>query len=675
MKILQFPLTGITFAFIFGIIVYQNYHPESIFVFGSILIGLVFMLALHFGCKRKPICKSFFGILTLGISFFIGLATSIFHNESLRQNHYLNQLAEETSHQITLQVNEKLKSSAKNSRYVANIQNVDHHKSFGKVILNIRQYNKIQDLPIGSQVNLFGTIYKNKNPFNPNQFDYGRYLENQQIYGQIYTDEKQMVIGKTESTLWSRFSNFRTEIIRNLSLSQFKKEELNIMIALLLGQQQDISPDVLRDYQLAGAVHILSVSGLHVGFILLFVTFLLKPLANTKKNTLIKLIIILLSLWSYGILAGLAPSVVRSVTMFSFVAVGNHLRRTVNVFHTLLVSMLLILLWKPSFLFDVGFQLSYLALFFILWLQPLLAEIWQPKYKVTQYIWDILTVSFAAQIGTLPLSIYYFHQFPGLFFVTNVIVLPLLGIIMIVGVIAIVVACFGKVPSVVTKPLEFLIELQNNMIQWIASYEDFVFRNISFTSAMLWISYFVIIAIIIWFKKPNFKRLVIALLSIITLQSLYISTKLETHNTEEFIVFNARKSSIITQRKNKSVTVYSNDSILASLENNTTIQAYLVGNFCQAKEKKRLQNLYYFNNKKILLIDSLAIYSPKIKPNILIITNSPKLNMERLLEVYKPQQVIADASNFKSYVRLWEVTCNKEKIPFHYTNEKGFYKI
>lgn len=675
MKILQFPLARITFAFILGIILYPKAQPNLNFVYGSIIMGLFLMTVLHFWSYRKPIYKLIFGALTLGISFNIGLATSIFHNESLRQNHYLNELAEESSHQITLGIHEKLRSSAKNSRYVANVKSIDNHKSFGKIILNIRQPNRIQYLPIGSQITLFGTIYKNKNPYNPNQFDYGKYLENQQIYGQIYADEKQIDLGKTESSLWSKFSNFRTEIIRNLSLSQIKKEELNIMIALLLGQQQDIAPDVLKDYQLAGAVHILSVSGLHVGFILLFVTFLLKPMPNTKRNATIKLLIILLSLWSYGILAGLAPSVVRSVTMFSFVAVGNHLRRTVNVFHTLLVSMLLILLWKPSFLFDVGFQLSYLALLFILWLQPLLAEIWTPKYKVTQYVWDIITVSFAAQIGTLPLSIYYFHQFPGLFFMTNVIVLPLLGIIMIVGVIAIVMACFGKVPLIVTKPLEFLIELQNNMIRWIASYEDFVFKNISFTTDMLWISYFVIIAVIVWFQKPDFKRLAIVLLSIITLQSLYISTKFQTQHSEELIVFNSRKSSIITQRKNKSVTVYSNDSILNSLENNTTIQAYLVGNFCQAKEKKKLQNLYYFKNKKILVIDSSAIYSAKIEPDILIITNSPKLNMERLLKVYKPQQVIADASNYKSYVRLWEATCHKEKIPFHYTNEKGFYKI
>jgi competence protein ComEC len=108
--------------------------------------------------------------------------------------------------------------------------------------------------------------------------------------------------------------------------------------------------------------------------------------------------------------------------MFSFVAIGYQLR-SVNVYHTLLVSIFLILLFQP-FLFDVGFQLSYIALFFIIWLQPLLASIWSPRNKPLKYIWGILTVSFAAQIGTMPLSIYYFHQFPGLFFITNLAVIP-----------------------------------------------------------------------------------------------------------------------------------------------------------------------------------------------------------------------------------------------------------
>jgi competence protein ComEC len=137
----------------------------------------------------------------------------------------------------------------------------------------------------------------------------------------------------------------RTTIIQNL---EKKHKRVKCSRSFNFGAKQDLSPDILQDYQYAGAIHILSVSGLHVGFLLLFLTFILKPIPNTQK-ALLKLILILLSLASFALIAGLAPSVVRSVTMFSFVAIGYQLRRSVNVYHTLLVSIFLILLFQPSF--------------------------------------------------------------------------------------------------------------------------------------------------------------------------------------------------------------------------------------------------------------------------------------------------------------------------------------
>ena len=676
MKILQFPLARIFIGFLFGLLLFPIVSFSHAFVFFGLALGIIGLLVSSFLSQKKYFYKIIFGIFTLWISFLIGISTSIIHKETYNPEHYTNQIQNyEKQYSVGLIVNEKLKSTPKNNRYISIIKSLNGNESFGKVILNIKKSASEKDIAIGTNLLVQSTIYKNRNPFNPNQFDYSRYLENQEIYAQIYAEESQIRIGKNTASIWSAFSNFRTKIIHNLEISNIKKEELNVLIALIVGQQQDISPEVLKDYQFAGAVHILSVSGLHVGFILLFVTFLLKPIPNSKKGSFIKLLIILISLWVFGILAGLAPSVVRSVAMFSIVAIGNHIRRTVNTYHTLLVSMLLILLFKPSFLFDVGFQLSYLALFFILWLQPILSSIWQPKIIIINYFWDIVTVSFAAQIGAMPLSIYYFHQFPGLFFITNLIVLPLLGVIMIAGLIAVIIACFSQVPIFIAKPLELLITLLNYIIHWVASFEDFIIKNISFSYEMLWASYLVILFAILWIKKPNFRRLSIALSCVLLLQGIYIFARYKSENADELIVFNIRKSSIITAKKNNLVTVYSNDSILQSLENNLAVQSYLVGSFSKITAKKKLENMLYFKNKKILIIDSSTVYLKNIKPDILIITNSPKLNLERLLSIWKPEQVIVDGSNFKSYVLKWETTCRKEKIPFHNTNEKGFYKI
>ena len=676
MKILQFPLARIFIGFLFGLLLFRIVSFSRAYVFCALAIGIIVLVVSSFLSRKNNFYKIVFGVFTILISFLIGISTCIIHKETYNPKHYTNQIRDyEKNYLVGLIVNEKLKSTPKNNRYISIIKSLDGNESFGKVILNIKKTASEKNIAIGTNLKVQSSIYKNRNPFNPNQFDYSRYLENQEVYAQIYADESQIRIGKNTATIWSLFSNFRTKIIHNLEISNIKKGELNVLIALIVGQQQDISPEVLKDYQYAGAVHILSVSGLHVGFILLFVSFLLKPIPNSKKGSFIKLLIILISLWVFGILAGLAPSVVRSVAMFSIVAIGNHIRRTVNTYHTLLVSMLIILLFKPSFLFDVGFQLSYLALFFILWLQPILSSIWIPRNKIISYFWDIITVSFAAQIGAMPLSIYYFHQFPGLFFITNLIVLPLLGVIMIVGLIAIIIACFSSVPFFIAKPLELLITFLNYIIHRVASFEDFIIKNISFSYEMLWVSYLVILFTILWIKKPSFRRLSIALCCVLLLQGIYIFARYKSENTDELIVFNVRKSSIITARTNNLVTVYSNDSILKSLDNNLAIQSYLVGSFCEISAKKKLENLLYFKNKKILIIDSSTVYLKNIKPDILIITNSPKLNFERLLSIWKPEQVIVDGSNFKSYIQKWEATCRKEKIPFHNTNEKGFYKI
>ena len=676
MKILQFPLARIFIGFLFGILLCRIVSPNSIFIFSCLLFGIIALSISSLYSQKNSLYKILFVFFVFLVSFLLGISTSLIHKENSNQYHYTNQINDyEKVHVLDLLLVEKLKSTQKNKRYITAVQNIDSERSFGKVILNIPKENKIKNLKIGSRLEVIGIVFKNKNPLNPNLFDYGKYLENQEIYAQVYTKPNQIKITNYEAGLWAGFSNFRETIISNLEESAISKDELNVLNALILGQQQDISPEILKDYQYAGAIHILSVSGLHVGFILLFITFLLKPISNSRKGSLLKLTLVVLSLWSFAILAGLSPSIVRSVTMFSFLAIGIHLRRTVNIFHTLVVSMLLILLFKPSFLFDVGFQLSYLALFFILWLQPILADIWQPKNKITTYFWDIITVSFAAQIGAMPLSIYYFHQFPGLFFVTNLLILPLLAIIMAVGVVAVLIATFHTVPEFIAKAIEFLIALLNSIIHWVASFDVFVFKNISFSTAMLWSSYLVIILIILWIKKPDFKRLTLVFVSILLMQIIFIFQKNESQNNEELIVFNYKKNTIITERIGNAVTVYSNDSIRKNLNSNLVIQSYLVGNFCEVTAKKSLQNLMYFKHQKIVVIDSSCIYQKEIYPDILVIIQSPKLNMQRLIKTYKPKEIVVDGSNFKSYIRIWEATCRKEKIPFHYTNEKGFYKI
>ncbi|QDW19909.1 ComEC/Rec2 family competence protein [Flavobacterium sp. KBS0721] len=672
MKVLDFPLTKITIWFLFGILFCYYCKPSLDIAMSVFIVAIIVFTILYFLIKRNKRFTTFFGINTYFISFVIGILTLLLHTNSLQKSNYIHcKKAFETPQIITFTLREKLKSNTYNDRFIAIINNIDGGNYSGKIIVNI-QKDSLKNLIIGNVIKVKTVLQQNSSNKNPNQFDYGKYLADKQIYAQIYTNKTEITINKNpKKDIWYYSGRLHSRIVRNLEKANFNNEEMNVALALILGQQQDISSDIIQDYQYSGATHILSVSGLHVGFIMLFINFILKPIPNTRKGSLIKLISILLSLGAFAIISGLSPSVLRSVVMFSFLAIGNQLRRSGSIYHTLLVSMLLILLCEPYFLFDVGFQLSYLALFFIVWLQPLLKQIWTPKHKIQTTIWNALTVSFAAQIGTLPLCLYYFHQFPGLFFVTNIVIIPILSFIMIAGIIVMILAIFMSPPAIIIEIFEKSIYLLNKTIHIVASFEWFVIRDISFNFYYLLTFYIFIISAIVWSKKPNYNQFVFLLITIVLLQLSFIYTKKEIENTNELIVYNTKKNTLLSERTGKKITLFTNDT----LSKNSILNAYLVGNFGKLSSTNKIKNVLYFNGKKISIIDSSGIYETRIQPDILILTQSPKINLDRILEDLHPKIIIADASNSYSIQKTWKYTCLKKNIPFHATSEKGYYKL
>ncbi|HEX8017223.1 MAG TPA: ComEC/Rec2 family competence protein [Flavobacterium sp.] len=677
MKVLKFPLTKITICFIIGILTAYFWQPSLLLINSALATVLLTFTVSYFLSRKKKQFINLFTINTYVISFLIGSLTLLFHTESLQKTNYTNcKKAFEKPQNITLCLREKLKGNDYNDRYIALISKIDNQHYSGRIIINIQKDSLPNSLIIGNIIQLKTTLQNNSSPKNPNQFDYSKYLNDKQIYAQVYAAKSEISINKRiRKDIWYYTAKLHTRIVNNLTQNHFNPNEMNVALALILGQRQEISPDIVQDYQFSGATHILSVSGLHVGFIMLFIAFILKPIGNTPKGSFIKLITILTSLIIFAIISGLSPCVLRSVVMFSFLAIGNHLRRNGNTYHTLLVSILLILLFEPYFLLDIGFQLSYLALFFILWLQPILKSLWNPKNKITANIWNVLTVSFAAQIGTLPLCLYYFHQFPGLFFVTNIIIIPILSFIMVVGIIVMILAIFNIAPQFLVKILEKSIYLLNKVIHFVASFDSFVIRDISFNTYYLFAFYLWITFTIVWIKKPNYLKLTAVLSSVIILQLSFLLTKKEVQSQQEIIVYNIKKKTSISERNGKNVTLFYNNDPLKKISKNNVLNSYLIGNFSLLKKETKIRNTLYFNNKKIFIIDSSGIYLENVQPDILLLIQSPKINLNRLLKSIHPKIVIADASNSYSIQKYWKMTCVKQKIPFHSISEKGFYKL
>ncbi len=670
----KFPLSRITVFFTLGIITFY-YLKIPLFIIVSLLFISLF-LNLYFLIKDyKSLAESyFFGISLCFLFFCIGSNTLLIRNSIFDKNHYVNLDANfNEPHFFELIIREKLKSSIKHHRFFANIIAIDNKTNSGKVLINLKKDSLSIPIDVGSRIVVNCQLLKNFKPNNPNQFDYGEYLKNKGIYAQLFINTSQIKTYGVKKNIWFYASCFRNNLIKNLAESGFKKEELAVVHALILGQQQDISPEIMKDYQYAGVIHILSVSGLHVGFIMLLVGFILKPIPKNKIGNIFRLVVTLLFLWLFAIVTGMSASVIRSVTMFSFIAIEMHLNRKTDVYHNILISIFVILLFEPSFLFDIGFQLSYIAVFFILWFEPILRSLWKPKNTVANYFWSILTVSFAAQIGTLPLSIYYFHQFPGLFFVANLILIPCLTIIMSNGLVLLLLSAFNFVPHYLLKSLEVSITLMNRFINLIASIESFVIKDIPFGFPLLISSYLVIISWIIWLKKRDSIRFNFILGSLILFEFFLLYANFSNQVKTELIVFNVPKQTIILERRGKNIKVFSNSHLEENGFESKMISSYATAHFCKIKETKKLSNTSIFNGTKILIIDQKNIYNTSLKPDFVILTNSPKINLERVVKDLKPKLIIADGSNYKAQINLWKSTCIKTKTPFHSTYEKGYY--
>lgn len=674
MKLLNFTLIKLTICLVAGIVLahYANIHFKIalyVTLSLSILLGS-YWLVLRSKIDRLP----FYGILTYLCMMGIGMTSYYLQNEKLQPQHYTN-LNSTDYNSIIFKIKERLKPDLYNDKYIVSVKSFNNNEASGKILINIKNDSLNKPLAVDDLLFTHSQFVEIQKPLNPHQFDYSKYLELKQVYHQVYLAPNDLLqLSDSKSTIFGYADQLRTIINKKLIEAGFKNDALSIMNALLLGQRQSIDKTIYNNYVNSGTIHILAVSGLHVGIILLILNVLFRPLLYLQYGNVIRGIIIFIILWSFAVIAGLSPSVTRAVTMFSIISIAMHLKRPTNIYNTLVISAFIILLFKPTFLFEVGFQMSYLAVFGIVSVQPIIYNLWKPNYWVFNKLWQIFTVTIAAQAGVVPISLFYFHQFPGLFFVSNIVVIPFLSLILGIGLLVIAMALIGYLPKVIVDFYSLIIDSLNNFIAWVAQFEDFLLRDIPFTITQVLCSYLIIIALVQVYKHQSFKWVAVSLIGILCFQSVTIYTNYKTQNNA-FIIFNKSRYSIIGQKQNNRLLVHHNLDTLKQKTDNV-IKNYVVGETIDSLAMAPLENVYKINSNIILVIDSVGVYRGlSYQPDYILLRNSPKLNLIRVIDSLNPKQIIADASNYKSYLKRWKATCEYKKIPFHQTSEKGAFII
>nr|WKN34337.1 ComEC/Rec2 family competence protein [Tunicatimonas sp. TK19036] len=396
----------------------------------------------------------------------------------------------------------------------------------GKVLAYQPKADSSELMEFGDQILIKGAPSIVSLPKNPAEFDYQQYLTYQNIYHQHYLPASDWVLIQADVyPSWLGISGIWRNRCRDILLHYIKDAKAQgIALAITLGLKSHLDREVQEAYAATGAMHVLAVSGLHVGIIYVIISFLFGRLQQVPKvGRTLYIIICLTGLWTYALVTGLSPSVQRAAVMFSFIIISATIKRQSNIYNTLACSAFVLLWADPFILYSVGFQLSYLAVFGIVYMQPRIYAWFTPSTKIVDWAWQLTSVSIAAQIATFPLGIYYFHQFPIYFWISNIVVIPG-ALIMLPSGLATLLTGFVAPPlaKVCGWLLETVIQLVNTLVSLIQQIPGSTIERVSITPAQTWLLYLAVVflLLLLHYRKLRYLALAVAsLFSVVTMQT------------------------------------------------------------------------------------------------------------------------------------------------------------
>lgn len=413
---------------------------------------------------------------------------------------------------------------------------VYHHET---ILAYFEKTDSVNQLQPGDQLVAKCRLQAIRNQGTPYGFDYQKFMANRQIYYSTYISARnyaRVQKGSRKSLLFQA-EHLRSSLIGLLKSYIKNQESLQVISALTLGYRKELSPETRSYFASTGAMHVLAVSGLHVGMIYLFLSSLLGFLKRTRFGKLFYVLAIGLLLWFYALLTGFSPSVQRATVMFSFILIGSSLQRPPAIYNSIAASAFILLLFNPNLLFEVGFQLSYAAVTSIVFFFPRLESLVKPRNKLSKKLWQLFCVSLAAQFGTFALSIYYFNQFPVYFWLSNFLVIPAAYFILGGTFLFFLLSPFGHLAQILASFVSAITFATTFLLRQIEQLPFSLIENISLSTPQL-LLLLAMGATLLFFIK--LKRKAFFFTSVILLGGFLLAgffQKLQTFNQQKFIVY------------------------------------------------------------------------------------------------------------------------------------------
>jgi len=677
----QAPFLRLVIPFIAGLLL--QYHFAFVLNTWLVIVAiaiLVFVVFLLLPLKRKFSQSWISGIAINaamiclgGILFYKNTGTN---DSCCVKNNYVSQ-------KLLVTLDEPLTEKEKSFKARATVELMGDDSIYksvtGNIIVYLQKDSVKPALTYGSQIVIDKPLQAIRNSGNPACFDYEQYCAFQHIYYQVFLKPNEYVVLKEKKINPAKQFLFNANDAITTILHKYimSKKELGLAEALLIGYKEDLDKTLVQSYSNTGVVHIIAISGLHLGVIYFLLLLLLKPLSDKRKlNRILKPVIVIVFLWLFSIMSGASPSVLRSAVMFTCIVIGNSISKQSSVYNTLSVSAFLLLCYNPFWLWDVGFQLSYAALLsIVVFMKPVYHCIYI-KNKLLDKIWQAAAVTLAAQILTTPISIYYFHQFPVFFLMTNLLAVPISTIILIGEIVLCCVSFVAPVAVLVGRILTWLLWLMNTIIERIEAIPFNMWGGLQISMLQNLVLYIFIALVVLWLFKNHKHYMYVSLLSLLLFICLRSYSFYQASKQERLIVYN------VPQRQAIDIIHGRNYLFIGDKE---LQQDGFLQNF-HLKPSRILQrtktdtanteNIIVWNGKRIIILnDSMGYEKEKeeINVDVVIISHSTKLEISDITSAFNCKTMVFDGSNSDWKISKWKEECKQLNQQFFSTKDNGAF--
>lgn len=589
------PLVRILIPLLLGLIVslqFDNYSSLLPLWLISIIVILTFLVSM-FRVWKQMRKNHYFGVLSFILFFLLGGALgyrAIQGQVSVPDGMSYLAIAESTPA-------EKEKSYAVNLKiFKVQLDSQTYQSCDVRIVAYFAKQGFDMDIVPGKSMRFSGYFSNPDQRLYPEQFNYLRYLLNTGVSGTVYIPEgSYTLVEEDQFSFKSLLNKMRGELIQSLNKNSIPAKEYGVISALLVGDRSFLDPQLRDDFADAGAVHILAVSGLHVGIIYLLFLSVFNFLLRDKMR-LLKFFLVLAVLWGYAAFTGFSPSVLRAATMFSFIAAGKFNNRYVNTYNMIAASALFLLVINPLLITQIGFQLSYLAVIGIVFFHPKFHALFVVKNKYLDMLWSLVCVSFAAQLATFPLSIFYFDQFPVLFMITNIVVIPLATLILYFGVAWVILLWIPVLSDILGWFTILFARMLNAFVELINVVPFAKYEGIYFSGHAVLLIYMGIIFLTSFLTRPSRNALRFLGLTVVCLSGLFIHRQIHVIFQDEILVPTLSESPTIIRLTQDELTVCTADTALFNATWKRELFPYLVTQGVRDSKKIRFVEMGDENN-------------------------------------------------------------------------------